>query len=348
MAEPEETPSEPEITQRDIDEACEAKYAETKQAMPNTLQGSRTWRAVFQQRLWARWGTAFDLYESILVTAHEAGSAFNKLHRSQAVKDKDLLFDALTKLYARACLTGGEILILLTTGYPTAAWGRWRTLHEITVVSLLIQKHGRDLAERYLLHEGIEAAKAATQYQEYHTRLGRPSLGAADLTHMAARRDALIQKFGADYGKEYGWATLVIGKPNPNLFDLEEALGLDHLRPFFRFASHGIHGGSRGTKLNVKEQRSTVRMVSGPSNADLAEPAHTSLLSLQYCTLALLNMRPELLTLDSVATMKTLVRLVEEAGTTFTEIEEELDREEEEITARLANEDPGSPKDDAS
>jgi hypothetical protein len=318
-------------TKQDIDDACAAAYSRAKAQMTDTLCRNRAWRQEFERRLCKRGGKAFDLYELAFITARDAGDALNRKHRPQAIIDNDLLFDALTQLHARACLTAGEILTLLKSAYPTATWGRWRTLHEITVIAMFVKEHGRETARRYLLHEAVETAKAANQFQEYHARIGRQALEQQDLDAINQRRTAIVDHFGAEYKEEYGWAAGVLGNSRPNLFDLEEAVAVEHLRPFFRFASHGIHGGSRGTSLNTKELRSQAILVAGPSNADLAEPAHAALLSLQECTLALLDMRGDLLTIETVATMKTLVALVEEAGSTFAEIEDALNQEEEEI-----------------
>ncbi|NJM53745.1 MAG: hypothetical protein HC846_10380 [Blastocatellia bacterium] len=78
-----------------------------------------------------------------------------------------MFFEVLLSLYARACLVSSEILVLLKAGFPDGSHARWRTLHEIAVVAMFIEKHGKEVAERYLLHEYVEDYKGAMQHQKY-------------------------------------------------------------------------------------------------------------------------------------------------------------------------------------
>ena len=61
---------------------------------------------------------------------------------------RDYVFEALSRLLARACRIAEEVLVLLKAGYGQGALARWRALHEVAVVADLIAENGEDCAER--------------------------------------------------------------------------------------------------------------------------------------------------------------------------------------------------------
>ena len=70
-------------------------------------------------------------------------------------------------------------------------------------------------------------------------------------------------------------------------------------------------------------------MLAGPSNAGLADPAHSAVLSLLNCTISLLTLKP---TPESVTTLKVLQRLAEEVGDAFIEAHRKLEQDEARYT----------------
>src|SRR6185503_264527 len=88
------------------------------------------------------WRKSFALLELFVATARQTGSDFNRHYRETAVKENDLVFEVLARLHARSCQIGSEVLVLLRSGFPDGAHARWRTLHEIAVISMFIAKHG--------------------------------------------------------------------------------------------------------------------------------------------------------------------------------------------------------------
>jgi hypothetical protein len=59
-----------------------------------------------------------------------------------------------------------EIIVLLENELADGAMARWRTLHEITTVAILIEKYGEDVAERYVNNQIVESKKAPAAYEE--------------------------------------------------------------------------------------------------------------------------------------------------------------------------------------
>src|SRR6266571_2091772 len=218
-----------------------ASLADTlRQQIPEMVAQERGMQEEFEQRLYTRWKKALDLYTAINLLTRESGEAFVKRHQAQAVKDKDLVFGVLMRIHVRACQTASAIGVLLKGGYARDALARQRTLHELAAIAYFIKKHGQETAERYWLHNTIESYKAALQYEQYCEQLGYPHHEPAELDLLQAQRDALITRFGTVFSEDYGWAAQALGKTGRVTFaDIERDMHLDHLRPYYRMASHG-------------------------------------------------------------------------------------------------------------
>ena len=133
---------------------------------------------------------------------------------------------------------------------------RWRALHEVVVVSLFIG-HDEDAAERYRLHEAVESLRAAHQYRKHTDRLGLEPLADVELAKLEADVAALKKRFGQDYSETYGWAAKKLQKPgrSVNLHRIEEAVELDHFRPYYRLASHSVHANPKGVFFSPDHAR---------------------------------------------------------------------------------------------
>lgn len=320
-----------------LEESADVLLQELKRTAPDMLAEHRAIQAGFEARLRERWGKALDLFETILVIAQEAGETFGKQHAERAAQDNDHVFWVLVRLHARACQTASEVMALLSSGFATAAMSRWRTIHEIAVVMSLIRDYGKELAERYLAHEAIEATKGAEEYQTYHVRLGhempyRPE----EIAELRAHCNGLLNRYGRNFRNQYGWASEALAIAQPTFYQLEQAAHLDHMRPYYRMASHEVHGNPKGIVFQLGRIGDERRFLAGASNAGLADPGHATLISLVQCTVSFLNLHPDV----SVAlTDKALLQLVDEAGDEFLRIHEELLRDEERI--RRAENDEG-------
>ncbi|MGH2699429.1 MAG: DUF5677 domain-containing protein [Actinomycetota bacterium] len=258
-----------------ITEAAKPIAEELKRTSYRMVLEHQAIRRGLEARLAHRWLDGLVLYESVLVASQEMGSEFAQHHRDGAAEEHDLVFEALVRLQARACLTASEILSLLRSGYPFGAHARWRTLHELAVVAGLIARSGREIAERYLLHQGIQEAKDAEDYQKYAERLGYEPFPADEMQAHRKLRAELIERFGRAFKNPYGWAVpLFEGNTDPKFRDLEKLAGLDHLRPHYGWASHRVHAGAKGAALNIVSRGPESAYLTGPTNAGLADPGH--------------------------------------------------------------------------
>ena len=246
-------------------------------------------RSSFESSLREIWGQGFDLLEMLCGVCLDAGSNFNKQFRPEASVTNDFVFEALTRLHARGCQIGFEILALLKSGFADGAMARWRTLHEIAVTSMLISNQGQQIAERYLDHVLVTDYDDALHYQKHYNTLGFDPILPTDYAQMKADRDAVCQKYGPGFERDNGWAACVFNGRSPTFAQIEEYVNLQHLRPFYKLANNNIHAGSKGALMRLGEPLSGEDvLVAGPSLFGLADPGKNTAVSLQQITVTLL------------------------------------------------------------
>jgi len=279
------------------------------------LRRQRKDRRGFERRLRRRWGRAIDTIEMMYVMACEAGSGFVNEELVNTENPSSHTWEVLIRSHSRACQITAEIVALLRGGFADGAHARWRCLHEVTVIALFIANRGDEVAERYLLHETIEAYKAARAYQENHERLGVEPLSDAEFADLKKARDDLVERYGTSYKRDYGWASgFLEGNPS-NFAGIEACLDMQHMRPYYRMASHNVHANPKGVlfKLGAHPDEPLL-FPAGASAFGLADPGQGTAISLMQATVALLSKEPNL---DALVTCKMLQMLCDEAGEAF-------------------------------
>jgi len=287
------------------------------------LAERRSLHAEFVERNVCRWKEGFDLLELQIEIAIEAGASFNDRLRPKAASVGDIVFDLLVRLHAKGCLIGKEILTLLKNGYADGAHARWRSLHELSVTSMFLATHGKDAVQRYVDHELVETYKGALQLNKYEPRLNTHGFSDEELDQFKLQYDAVLKSYGKEFGCPYGWAAFILNKGNPTFFDLEEAVGLDHMRPYYKWASQNIHANVKTIRnsLGLSEAVKDVLLV-GPSNSGMTDPAHSTAISLSQLTCTLLCSVPNL---DGSVLMKILLSLSDQIGDAFFKCNEKTD-----------------------
>ena len=294
------------------------------------LKADREYRQQFEERLEKHWQKPLELLDLFIALAFEAGSEFNDSFRQDAARSKDYRFDALTRIHARACQTASAILVLLRSGYADDAHARWRTLHEIAVVSMFIGDASQDVAERYLLHEVIQKYKGALQLQRHAKSLNEDPLSQSEFDQLETQRNLLVAKYGKPFKGDYGWSASELGKDRPTFTDIEESVDLEHWRPYYRMASDNTHANSHGAKfrLGLVDHQTDEMLLAGPSNAGLTDPGHSTAISLQQITLALLMTNTSF---DTVVVMRILEELQDEVGDAFLQAHRELEKKYDDL-----------------
>lgn len=99
------------------------------------LNSQRKYQKGFESRLYQKWKEPLDLLESLIKISLESVIR----HKDKLDKKNNNMYifkkSALLKIHARAVQISNEILILLKSGYADGANSRWRSLHELAVIS---------------------------------------------------------------------------------------------------------------------------------------------------------------------------------------------------------------------
>ncbi len=291
-----------------------------KSQAPSLLKEQREERWNHAKLIEEIWAKPLDLLEILLSVSLEAGAAFNEYYRAAALKENDLVYEALTRLHARGCQIGAEALLLLRNGFADGAHARWRTLHEVSVEACFISQRGNNVAEKFLRHSVISDYQSALQYQEYYQAIGYspPEQEAIDVVKTA--RDEMVKRYGKSFKYDYGWASQALNKERPTFADLEKFVGLDHLRPFYKLANINVHSGSKGAsfRLGLPPNNDNL-LVAGPSIYGLGEPGQNIAYSFHILTVTLLLTRENL---DHIVFLSATQQLVNEIVWAFDEVME--------------------------
>jgi hypothetical protein len=149
----------------------------------------------------------------------------------------------VSTLGVRAQATCHEISALLRAGFPNGARARWRTLHEVAVVSSVLMFGNRYTASRFKNHRWIMLARDIERETQNTLWPTRPS--------PEVMRRRLIRRYGAAYDGRYGWASQetsrAIHVTKPQWHHLESVAKLaDGHRPRVKSAHHSVHVDSLG------------------------------------------------------------------------------------------------------
>jgi len=290
------------------------------------LKERREQFAAFTQRNEDRWKDAFDLLETHIAICTEAGESVNTEKRPIAIKENNIKFDILVRHHARACHIANEILCLLKNGFADAAHARWRALHEVNVTAMFIEKHGQECARRFYFHDIIDSYDGMKEHKKYEHRLNEKAPEQSIIDACKIEYDNAIKEFGKGFQSHYGWASHVFTERTPRsvgFASLEKDVGLDHMRPYYKWASQNIHAGAKGTRnrLALTECNDDILVV-GQSNSGMTDPGHATALSLMQITLNLLKIEPNL---DHIVLMNLLKEFSDEIGETFLRISRQTD-----------------------
>jgi hypothetical protein len=299
-----------------------------RRTAPRQLRQLRRLHAGFQEHIQKHWGEAIGDLELLAAIFREFGDQLFREGLAQR-KLRNPTFRALADLHARACRVTAEIVCLLRNGFADGAHARWRTLHEIAVVSTLLSNHDRDLAQRYLYHFYVKECKAAEDYQLHCAALGGKPLPSRRLQALQRRRDKVCARFGRFFGSDWGWATVLTpdAKRPPRFPDLEAGCALESFRRLVATANDDVHAGPRGLQPAGVDLHGHGFLLAGASDAGLAEPGANAAISLTHIAWARLNFAPSI---DHGITVDTLLLLERDCVASF----DDAHRKVRELTLR--------------
>ena len=287
-------------------------------------ESQRLERHDFEERLGTRWGRPISLLRMLLTVARESGDLANTLLRSSEERESAVTAGVLLRLHARACQVTDEIACLMAAEFADGAMARWRTLHEIAAVALFLREYGDPAAQRYADHEVIESARAARDYDECCERLGYDPMSQADLDEIHQAHEDAVAKYGPSFNGPYGWSADALGLKRPTLRDVQAAVGIDHMKSYYRLASHNVHANPKGVFFKLGLLGDADVLLAGPSNVGLSDPGQNAAISLTQVCSALGTLQP---TMDTMVVLTILNRLTNEVCEAFHAAREKLERD---------------------
>ncbi len=218
---------------------------------------------------------------------------YEKKQQNSESKKDFLLF----RIQSRACQIATEIQTLLRYGYPDGAIARWRTLHEMSVIFLVLVDQPIELTEMFTDYEVIEKLRRAKDFEEQRDKLGWPPIEKEQLERLIEFKNNVTIKYGKEFLRSYGWTLNLLPKGKRNFKELEKLVHLDYMRPFYSWSNDNVHSGAGGliSRLGQIERGKTSYLgFAGPSFYGLADPAQFTTTSLYSITSRILDLHDDL------------------------------------------------------
>jgi len=289
----------------------------------NFLTHQRKLQKKFEIRLLKKWKEPLELFECLIQISLESGEKTKERLDNFKNNTNIFIFDALIKIHARALHISNEITALLKSGYADGANARWRSLHELSVISFFLKDNNNDVSKRYLEHSIIRSFKEGRDYKSYYKKLGYPPPNRKEFLALKKETKRLCDKYDDKFQKDYGWI------PSSKLKDrsfrgLQKAVKLDKLRPFYNLACDAHHGGSKGFyRLGLRDDFQQKLFLIGSSNYGLADPLQNAAISLLHITSCLLTLEPDFESIIKIYVMDNFVKAICEKAV---EVQSEMEK----------------------
>lgn len=254
------------------------------QALEHTtaLNKKEDLRAQTVQQLW---GMAVGKLNILRYLVVEWNQAATKLKKGAYANSNTTL--ALSRITSRAYDIVGEVIALARAGYADGALARWRSLHEICVIAMFLRKHSDECAKMYLSHSIIEELRLIESGEANGTIGAKNREDNLYLRTLKKHKMELINKFGPAFAKDYGWASVELGRAKITFRELESNVELEILRQGYQQANSTIHGGSLAALTRISLGR-------GIECSDEVPPAFGCEVAISYASSSLSTLIAEL------------------------------------------------------
>lgn len=111
-------------------------------------------------------GTPVRSLHMFMTVYRESGEAIGNALDGTTADGRPLTATIVIELHARSCQVLYEIVTLIEGGFADGAMSRCRTLHEIAVTAMFLERADEDLAARYINHQVVESWKARPEARE--------------------------------------------------------------------------------------------------------------------------------------------------------------------------------------
>ena len=213
----------------------------------------------------------------------------------------------LIHILSKGCQLLAEILVLLKAGFADGAYNRWRSLHELSVIALIIADSDEIVAKRYFDHESVNIFREASEFKKYKEKYGGEGISQESIQDAESNYNSVIEQYGNDFRNDYGWASALLQKKRPTLKDLEQFVELDYLRGHYLRSSNSLHPSVRGLffRLGLPDIDDHY-LLNGPSDVGLEDPCYLASTSTYMIATAVLNNVNNQANMDSIVFAKIL------------------------------------------
>lgn len=211
------------------------------QAIEHTvnLNKSEKLRAATVERLWGKAVDQLNMLRHLMV---EWNATAAELKKGAYANSYTAL--ALSKVVLRAYSVVGEIIALARAGYADGALARWRSLHEICVIAMFLSKQSDKCAKMFLSHSLIEELRLIESGVDNGTISAKSKEDDQYLRALKKQKRQLVETFGPAFAKDYGWASIELGRAKITFRELECIVGMEVLRQGYQHANSAVHGGA--------------------------------------------------------------------------------------------------------
>lgn len=211
------------------------------QAIEHTvnLNKSEKLRAATVERLWGKAVDQLNMLRHLMV---EWNATAAELKKGAYANSYTAL--ALSKVVLRAYSVVGEIIALARAGYADGALARWRSLHEICVIAMFLSKQSDKCAKMFLSHSLIEELRLIESGVDNGTISAKSKEDDQYLRALKKQKRQLVETFGPAFAKDYGWASIELGRAKITFRELESIVGMEVLRQGYQHANSAVHGGA--------------------------------------------------------------------------------------------------------
>lgn len=310
------------VTVRSVNEISKDLVSSLYKDLSKMINYEEKCRKEYEKEIYKIWKTPIDLFGGLIRISSEAVEQHYTTIEQTTDDNNKFKHEALIKLHGRAIHVSNEISVLIKAGYADGAMARWRSLHELSVVTLFLFDNNDNISKRYLDHVCVKNYKESVDYRKYYKKLNYAALGRKVIIDINKDYKRVKSLYGKDFNDDYGWIPKSILK-NRNFRSLEDHVKLDILRPFYRMASNAVHSGAKGFyRLGLSEDLQESFLLTGPSAYGLADPLQNSAMSLLHITLSVLNLSPDF---NSALNMKAMFEWSIEIPTLVAQIEDSME-----------------------
>ena len=148
----------------------------------------------------------------------------------------DIVLDVLFENTKKSFIILQEIVCLIQSQFFSGAYGRWRSLHELLVISLFIKKHGKTCAIDYIKSISLQKKHAFDIYIDAQGKFPESERFTND------EKEHIEELFNdtEDSKASYKWSSNCLQKHS--FANIEKDVGLEHLGTFYKMSSMLLHG----------------------------------------------------------------------------------------------------------